>query len=78
MNQIHVQPEEKESIFDCLRREGEERGRREGEERGRRALLELAARLLPHDSADLASITDLDELSRVIDQRLSGEGTEQG
>ena len=83
MNQIQLPPEEKESIFDVLRREGEERGRREGEERGRkegeergrrRALLDLAARLLPNDSADLAGITDVTELGLVIEQRLSGRG----
>jgi flagellar biosynthesis/type III secretory pathway protein FliH len=99
MNEIQLPPEEKESIFDVLRREGEERGRREGEERGRRegeergrkegeergrkegeergrrrALLDLAARLLPKDSADLAGITDVTELGLVIEQRLSGRG----
>jgi hypothetical protein len=95
MNQIQLPPEEKESIFDVLRREGEERGRKEGEERGRkegeergrkegeergrkegeergrgRALLELAARLLPNDSANLAGIMDVTELGRLVEQRL--------
>ena len=83
MNHIELPSEEKETIFDVLRREGEERGQKEGEERGRkegeergrrRALLDLAARLLPNGSADLAAITDLNELGLVIEQRLRGRG----